>query len=537
MRQLIYVLLRSLLDFAGIAALVPVIFMLAERLGNERRLTLLLCAAVLLFIVVKNLAILLLARSQIRYQLAIYRHISRQMFENYYGRGLMFLKKKSSVKLAYEVNGVALTFSQYVIASLFSLLGDGLLILLLFAALMIWKPVMGLMICAIFLPMAMLYARLVREKVRRIGAENLKAQRAQSRTVVETFRGYAEMEIAGAFNSAIESFDRNLDIIENNRKSMEIYRLFPAFLSEIAVVAGLIILVAFGGNNVMITGGIFAVAAFRIIPAVRNMLNCWSVIQNNATAIDIVAEGLQAPQTVTGNHSVDTTDITFNKGITVNNLSFSFPDGHRLLNNLSFNIAPGERIGIRGRSGVGKSTLFNLLLGFLKPTSGTIYIDDTPLNDNTRRAWYGIVGYVPQEIFIAEGSLAQNIAPGQKDIDLDRVMHVLEQVQLSQWAMQLEKGLDTDLGEYGNRLSGGQKQRIGIARALYKGARVLFFDEATSSLDSRTEHEINEALEQLSQRHRELTMIIIAHRESSLAICDRIIDLPSIHDNNKTLYP
>ena len=123
-----------------------------------------------------------------------------------------------------------------------------------------------------------------------------------------------------------------------------------------------------------------------------------------------------------------------------------------------------------------------------------------------------------------QGSLADNIALGQPVIR-EKIARVLEQVQLKEWAAELPDGMDTSLGEYGSRLSGGQKQRIGIARALYKEAEVLFFDEATSALDSNTEQEINAALQELSDSHKELTMIIIAHRESSLGFCDRIIDL------------
>ena len=129
---------------------------------------------------------------------------------------------------------------------------------------------------------------------------------------------------------------------------------------------------------------------------------------------------------------------------------------------------------------------------------------------------------MPQEIFIVEGSLLDNVALGHPSPDRQRVMEVLEQVRLKDWLETLPQGLDTPLGEYGSRLSGGQKQRIGIARALYKEAEVLFFDEATSALDSRTESEINRALEELSEQCRELTMIIIAHRETSLRVCDRI---------------
>lgn len=522
-------LLRSILDFAGIAALVPVVFVIADKLGNTRRLVLLLCCGVVIFVILKNSLIYLLTKFQSKYQLDIYRDFSRRLFINYYNRGLMFLKKHSSVQLAYEVNGYSLIFSQSVLGSLLRIAGEVFLILLLVTALIAWKPIMGLLTAALFLPLAATYAATIKKRIKTIGAENLKAQRAQARTVAEAYRGYAELEIADAFEYSLNSFDHNQQTIIFNRGRMELYQLFPFFLSEMAVVAGLIILALFGGDDLMVTGAVFAIAAFRVIPAVRGVMNNYAVLQNNIHSIDIIEKGLSRENIsfVPKGEIVEQTDndIQFETKIEVRDLSFAFPDGKILFSNLNFEILKGERIGIRGRSGTGKSTLFNILLGFLNPSEGQIIIDNNLLVKNNRHSWHKIVGYVPQEIFIIQGTLAENIALGCETIDRNKINEVLEQVSLSEWAIELKEGLDTDLGEFGSRLSGGQKQRIGIARALYKGATVLFFDEATSSLDSETEKEITSALEDLSRKHEELTMVIIAHRESSLKICHRIIDL------------
>ena len=219
-------------------------------------------------------------------------------------------------------------------------------------------------------------------------------------------------------------------------------------------------------------------------------------------------------------------EFTFTNAIEIDDLGFAFPDGGVVLDHFQATIHRGERIGVRGPSGSGKSTLFNLLLGFFPPTAGRISIDNKELTPSNRRQGHRLAGYVPQEIFIIQGSLAENIALG-RPLVREKIERVLEQVQLKDWASELPDGMDTPLGEYGSRLSGGQKQRIGIARALYKDAEVLFFDEATSALDSNTEQEINAALQELSDTHKELTMIIIAHRETSLTFCDRIIELHS----------
>ncbi|CDD90998.1 aBC transporter ATP-binding protein [Bacteroides intestinalis CAG:315] len=281
-----------------------------------------------------------------------------------------------------------------------------------------------------------------------------------------------------------------------------------------------------------LVSGVFAVAAFRLIPAVRAVLNSWVTLQNASHTITVVKEGIREESQ---QGMQNETPFTLKQNIELRKLSFAFPDGHTLFSNLTLSISCGERIGIRGASGSGKSTLFNLMLGFFPPTSGEILIDGRKLTSTNRSEWHKLVGYVPQEIFIIEGTLADNIALGQPQVDRTKVMQVLEQVQLKEWLDELSQGLDTPLGEYGSRLSGGQKQRIGIARALYKEAEVLFFDEATSALDNKTEQEINHALEMLSLQHRELTLIVIAHRESSLSFCDRIFDLDTcdIVYNNK----
>lgn len=517
------VFFRSILDFAGVAALVPVIFLIARHLGSDRRIILLLCCGVLLFVALKNWIVYLLVRLQVKFQTDLYSDFSRRMYISYYRRGMMFLKSKSSAHLAHEVNGISMIFSQNIMGAILGMAGEIALIALMSIALIIWKPAMGGIIFVIFVPAAFAYSLAVKKKVRALGENSLKAQRAQSRNVIESFRGYAELEIAGAFNVSLSNFDRNLSQITRNRLALDVYRLMPSFISEIGFIGGLMALVAFGGEDPLFTGGVFAMAAFKIIPSVRGALNNWATIQNHSFTIEVVENGLR--QEDDARYDYDAQPLPFNKGLEARDLSFSFPDGKTLFEDLSFKIKPGERIGIKGRSGSGKSTLFNLLLGFLSPSTGEILLDDVPLNGENRRSWHKTLGYVPQEIFIIDGTLAGNIALGSEEVDREKVLHILDQVQLRDWAESLPEGLDTNLGEFGNRISGGQKQRIGIARALYKGATVLFFDEATSSLDSATEREINAALKDLSDSYRDLTMIIIAHRESSLQFCDRIINL------------
>lgn len=515
------VLVRAVLDFAGVAALIPLLLAVLRPEGSRMQM-LLLCLAVMGFVVLKNALVVALARVESRFQLEVYRDFSRRMFVNYYRRGLLFLKSKSSVQLGHEVNYVCYLFCLCVLSPLFRIAGDAILILFMMVTLVVWEPVAGLLLCAAFLPLALIYTAVVRRKLRLYGQEELEARRRQSRTVVEAFRGYAELEIAQAFGTSLTAFDQGMQSIVRSRLRMERYQLFPQFLSEAAIVAGIALLIGAGRGDLSIVSGVFAIAAFRLIPAMRSILNSWVTLQNASHSIEIVRDGLNeasAPE------EGEDEPFTFEHELTLHNLGFAFPDGKLLFGGVNLAIRRGERIGVRGPSGSGKSTLFNLLLGFLEPTEGKIRVDGRKLTPANRHGWHRLVGYVPQEIFIIEGSLLDNVALGDAHPDRQRVMEVLTQVSLKDWTAELPQGLDTPLGEYGSRLSGGQKQRIGIARALYKKAEVLFFDEATSALDSRTESEINQALEELSEQYHELTLIIIAHRESSLKVCDRIFDL------------
>ena len=521
-RVLLAVVARALLDFAGVAALFPVLLVLMKP-DSGRWGMLLLCGGVLLFVVLKNVLVAFLSRVQSRFQLEVYKDISRRMFCNYYDRGLLFLKKKGITQLSHEVNYAGTAFSQGILASLFRLCGEGILALLMLAALFVWEPLAGVLLCVVFVPLSVGYAKMVRKRLQRYGAEEFEARRTQARTVTEAFRGYVEIEIARSFGSSLSAFTQGADLVAVSRLRTEMCQLFPLFLSEAAVILGLALLVVAGRGDLGLSGGVFAIAAFRLVPAVRAILNAYATLQNSTRTLTVVTEGLQEPDEPEAEEG--TPLFVLGDGIVLNDVGYAFPDGHLLFWGLNWRIGRGERVGIRGASGSGKSTLFNLLLGFLEPVQGEIRIGGRRLTPQNRAGWHRLVGYVPQEIFVMDGTLLENIALGQAEPDREKAREVLEQVQLSEWVDSLPDGLDTQVGEAGCRMSGGQKQRLGIARALYKDAEVLFFDEATSALDSRTEQEINRSLQRLSESHRELTMIIIAHRESSLAVCDRILDL------------
>lgn len=521
------VLLTSVLNFAGLASVFPLLKMVFDQPGSNSSVVVML-VAVLAFIGLKNLAVIGLNRIQINFLLQQFKHFSYQLFCRYYRRGLLYIRDKGAVQLANDVNTLCLTFSVSVLQSLLSIMGEGLLVLMVTATLLVWSPLAALFLLLSCLPLVLFYSLVVRKRARRYGQADLEARRRQARMVVETFRGYADLEINNAFGNQLELFTGGIDTINDNRKKMEVIKAVPSLLSEVAIILGLAMMVLVQGGDRLLEGGVFALAAFRLMPSVRSILYSWTSLQQAAYSVDTLAAEMVAEEQT----EVAGKPLAFCHELSVEDVTFAYADGQTVLRNFSCSISKGECVGVQGASGVGKSTLFNILLGFFTPQAGRVMVDGQKLTPDNLASWHALAGYVPQDVFILKASLAENVALGSKTVDRERVAQVLEQVQLKDWADTLPDGLDTQLGEAGSRLSGGQKQRIGIARALYKQAEVLFFDEATSALDDHTEQVINQTLRNLSQLQRELTMVIIAHRTTSLAFCDRIITIDPLEGKN-----
>lgn len=541
------ILLRALLNFVGLAALLPILYLILDSenihsnrylseiydtfgFGSDTSFVASVTAAMLLFITLKCLVNLALYRFERDYIYALYRYLSRNLYIDYFNRGLSFIKSSNSAVLSRNVNVVCYTFVAGVLRPLASIFSEAMLFAMLFAAILIYNPTAALLTVAIFVPSVWLYFALVRKRVNRYGDIENEAQRTKYRNVVETYRGYADIEINNAFPKMLSSFDRSIDtIIDVGAKNATVSTL-PQIFTEIGLAAGMSLLVTMsvgsGSGDMKILFGIFAVAALRLLPSIRSIMAAWTALRYNRYTIDIIHDAdINKTSTVE-----DTADdrFEFRDSIEINDLSFRFADSDKdTLHGLSFEIRKGEKIGIKGRSGAGKTTLFNLLLGFYRPTGGGIRIDGELLSESNRRKWQNTIGYVSQSVFLTDNTILANIALGcdEASVDLDRVNKAVDMANLREFVDSLPNGLQSRIGECGALLSGGQRQRIGIARALYKRADILFFDEATSSLDSDTERGINESIETLSRNDDQLTIIIIAHRESSLDCCDRIIEI------------
>jgi ATP-binding cassette subfamily B protein len=292
-------------------------------------------------------------------------------------------------------------------------------------------------------------------------------------------------------------------------------------------------------NNIFIIFPILAALALgaqKIIPLINSVYLNFSIVRGNASqvaeVIEILDEYLIKKKET---ESIPKKKINFTNSILFENISFCYNKTQEyILENINCEIKKGSRVGIVGKTGEGKSTLLDLIMGLLPPTNGKIKIDGVKLCKETIDSWQSKIAHVPQNVFLSDTSFLENIAFGvdPQKINLEKVKLAAKKSQCHDFIMKLEKGYDEIVGERGAKLSGGQIQRLGLARALYKNAEVIIFDEATNSLDYETEKLI---IKELNHLDRDLTVIIVAHRLNTLENCDLILEIKDGHVNKSFL--
>ena len=303
-------------------------------------------------------------------------------------------------------------------------------------------------------------------------------------------------------------------------------------LTIISIIAYLMTIQKSTGLEAIPILGAIALGAQKMLPILQQSYSAYTAIKGSKASFNDAVNILDEPFLKAEIRDLSKC-FSFNNEISLKGLSFQYQEKNNknspfVLNDINLTILKGECVGVIGGTGGGKSTLTDIIMGLLFPTKGQLVVDGVTVNKNNVTSWQSRIAHVPQHIYLFDGSIAENIAFGIpfNEINHELVREVAHQSQLSGFIAQLEDGYKSILGEHGARLSGGQRQRVGIARALYKRADVLIFDEATSALDNTTELAVMKSIEGLS---KDLTIIIIAHRLSTLHICDRVVELNNGH--------
>lgn len=441
-----------------------------------------------------------------------------------------FIQRNSSTLVKNILSEVDQLIWNLILPAL-TIMSYGVVLCAMIAILLVYDPIMAIATAGILGFFYSVIYIVIRKKLAKIGQEFSIANQQRYHTCQEALSGIKDVIINDAKNSYIEQFEQSSRLFARHIATRDTLGQVPLNIIETVgygCLIGLAIFLVLLGKDVshiLPVLGLYGFAAYRMLPAAQNIYRAISQIKFSSQILKVLQPEFDLEK---GEGVVNVKqELSFEKYIRLENISFSYPNrsDQHVLNNFSLEIPKNTSLGIMGKSGSGKSTLMDIMLGLLTPQQGKIYIDDVELTQNNVASWRALVGYVPQFIYLADKTIAENIAFGipKEQIDFEQVKRVAKLAQLDEFITNnLKHGYDEIVGERGAMLSGGQRQRIGIARALYKNPQVLFMDEATSALDVETEEELNLSIQSLSGK---ITVIIIAHREATLATCKNIIKL------------
>ena len=380
-----------------------------------------------------------------------------------------------------------------------------------------WK--MTLVLTIFLLANILLIIKTIAKNIQKQGAINAQMGKAVLSIISKALGNFKIIKLKGIQQSILNDFDMASKKRVDSEIKFQVLAPLPRFILESLGLCILIAAVAYilihnnSAASVIAIISMYALALYRILPALNRILYSYNTMKYNKKGLEIVYENLLYHTEYEDNEPLD-----FKRDIVLKNISFAYKEGKNIIENFSLTIKKGEKIAFIGESGAGKSTMIDLIIGIYKPQRGEILIDDMLLDNHNLRAWRKKIGYIPQNIFLFDGSVAENIALGEK-IDKGRIVECCKRANIWEFLADND-GINTRVGDNGIKLSGGQRQRIAIARALYDNPEILVLDEATSALDSQTEERIMDEIYSIA---KDKTLLIIAHRLSTIERCEKVV--------------
>ena len=481
---------------------------------------------IVLVYIAKSFLLMFALWRQRSYGTAVTTRVGRQLFETYLRQPYAFHLQRNSSTLIRESQFTSSIMSTY-IDPILTIVSDALITSGLVLTMLVVEPRGTLVTLALFGCSAALFQRVTSRRISRWGGAQKFHKGMLLKHLQQGFGGVKDVKILGQETNFTNEYNEHLIGNARVNQRFAIAQALPRFGLEVLAVFGLAVMVLTMAlsntaiDDILPVLGLFGATAFRLIPAVNRTINGLQNIKISRPFINDLCDDLSL-----GIPSSDLDGVASHlvHSIKIDSVSFKYESATDFaIVELDVEIFNGEAVGIIGPSGSGKSTLVDILLGLLEPTSGQVLVDGNDIRDNLR-GWQDQIGYVPQSIFLTDDTLRRNVAFGLPKGEIDEVAvgAAIRSAQLEDFVASLPDGLDTIVGERGVRLSGGQRQRIGVARALYNNPDVLVLDEATSSLDTETEHGVMQAVQALQG---EKTVIIVAHRLSTVEYCDRLYRL------------
>jgi ATP-binding cassette, subfamily B, bacterial PglK len=458
--------------------------------------------------------------------------ISNQLYSDYMSQPWLFHTTRNSTQLTKKISIEAGRMATLVISPLLQVGAKLIFTTFMLSVLFIYNPQIAITGFIIFALSYILIFNFIRPKLKKNGKEISNQIELRFKLMAEGFGGIKDILLIGKQEYYINHFILSGEKFAFSQGSNQALATIPKYIMELVAFGSIVFLILFliktnhgNATEILPALAIYALAGFKLLPAFQSIYANLSHVRGNIASFEEISKDLENSLKVNTNikdFKADTKRLVLGKGIEFKNIIFTYPGRREIaLNNLNLTIPNNKVIGIVGPSGSGKSTFIDLLLGLIEANSGEILIDDKILNKTNIRSWQNTIGFVPQSIYLSDGSIMENIAIGlEKDeIDKERVMRAIDQAHLKELINSYENGIDTQVGERGVQLSGGQRQRIGIARALYNDVNILVFDEATSALDGITEKLIMDAIHDFSGTK---TIVMIAHRLTTVEKCDII---------------
>ena len=456
--------------------------------------------------------------------------LSQRLLKVYLGRDYEFFLGRNTSELSKNILAEVNELTQKYLMALFEIIINGLILVFIIITILIIEPLVTGVVILVFGTVYVVVYRYIRIALKKRGAQRLVVNRERFRLANEALSSIKTTKVLGVEDFFLYRYSQNSQLFARYNAYSKIAGTLPKFVIEGVAFGGLVLFVVaqlwFGRDilGIIPIVALLALAGYRMLPAVQKVFTSASQIYYSRPILDKIYEDTFDLKYQEKDRKRDKDPLLLEKSIVIKDLSFSYDDEKKkyVLDKVNLTIDKGQMIGFAGPSGSGKTTLVDIIMGLLKPTSGEIIIDDRVLGRDNIKSWQANIGYVPQDIYLSDDTIANNIAfgMGNDDVDLERVKKAAQLAALDTFIeTELSEKYDTVVGERGVRLSGGQRQRIGLARALYKDPKVLVLDEATSALDNETEKAVLQAIEAAA---KDRTVIMIAHRLTTLDNCDVI---------------
>lgn len=552
-KKLIYIIIFSfigaLLEMVSLGLIIPIIgFLNSETLINNYFLNDIfigfsfylkkfsdneVAALVILFFIIfifKTAFFTVLVKYTSKFSSNVNFFFSSKIFENYLYQKYYFYLVRGSSKLIQNITNEISNLINVYLASILSLFNEVLLLISISAVLIILSPISFFSAISVLFIFSYIFFFVIKRSLVKWGYERQDHQENSIRCLQEGIRGIKELRIYNLEDNFLEYFKFHAKKYSKIEANINFISIIPKYYIELlGVIAFVVVFKILSLNNylkseIILIIGVFAASALKILPSINRIINSIVKIKYSYSSVGVIYDEINLKKA----HYISSNNDKINlfKNLNLNNVYFKYKNKNSyLFKNINLKIPLKKVIGVFGESGSGKTTLIDLIIGFLKPDRGKINVDGKNIYKNLR-PWQDCISYVQQHCYFAEGTIKSNITLGDKNkiLNFNRVDECLKIVGLNKIIDQLPKKIETKISELGNNFSGGQKQRLSIARALYRDPKILILDEATNSLDEKSEKEI---IENIIKSKKSRTIIFITHKKKFAKYCDIVLEVDS----------